>query len=217
MVKYQPPEGYVLDPTSGLYFMQFIYTEDNGQQQLYTNWFNAETGAQSQSSCPYVQPQIVTQNVQHQPMQQVFLQQPQPSKKVKQKQAKPQNKEKMRGQEKRVPAVIAISLSVVVLVSACVLFFVVFKTPKSGDYQTERLYACAEAAFRAAAYDKAIEYYEEILAKDKAESYAYLGIASAYRRTGNDASAKHILEEGYAMTKDKEIANAMEQLEGVAD
>ncbi len=52
MAKYQAPEGYVLDPNTGLYYTQIVAYDDAGNQVQVVNWFNADTGEYRQEIYP---------------------------------------------------------------------------------------------------------------------------------------------------------------------
>ena len=52
MAKYQAPEGYVLDPNTGLYYTQVIAEDDNGAKSQVVTWFNADTGEYRQDVYP---------------------------------------------------------------------------------------------------------------------------------------------------------------------
>ena len=52
MAKYQAPEGYVLDPGTGLYYTQVIAEDGNGNKSQVVTWFNADTGEYRQDVYP---------------------------------------------------------------------------------------------------------------------------------------------------------------------
>lgn len=52
MAKYQAPEGYVLDPNTGLYYTQIVAYDDAGNQVQVVTWFNADTGEYRQDTYP---------------------------------------------------------------------------------------------------------------------------------------------------------------------
>jgi hypothetical protein len=52
MAKYQAPEGYVLDPNTGLYYTQVIAEDDKGAKSKVVTWFNADTGEYRQDVYP---------------------------------------------------------------------------------------------------------------------------------------------------------------------
>ena len=55
MQNYLPPEGYLFDRNSGLYYQTQVVQQDNGSYVQWVTWFNAETGTYSQYSYPYEQ------------------------------------------------------------------------------------------------------------------------------------------------------------------
>ena len=52
MAKYQAPEGYVLDPGTGLYYTQVIAEDVSGNKSQVVTWFNADTGEYRQDVYP---------------------------------------------------------------------------------------------------------------------------------------------------------------------
>ncbi|MDE6580263.1 MAG: tetratricopeptide repeat protein, partial [Ruminiclostridium sp.] len=61
-------------------------------------------------------------------------------------------------------------------------------------------------------YDKAKAEYDKVLELDEKCAEAYLGLADYYGRAGNQNEAKNILEMGYDITKDQEIADRLERI-----
>lgn len=51
-IKYDVPEGYILEPNSGLYYQQQIAKDDMGKMSQLVNWFNDETGEYSKYVYP---------------------------------------------------------------------------------------------------------------------------------------------------------------------
>ena len=52
MSKYNPPEGYLLDLNSGLYYTQVIAEDESGNKSQVVTWFNADTGEYRQDVYP---------------------------------------------------------------------------------------------------------------------------------------------------------------------
>ena len=52
MAKYQAPEGYVLDPGTGLFYTQVIAEDESGNKSQVVTWFNADTGEYRQDVYP---------------------------------------------------------------------------------------------------------------------------------------------------------------------
>ena len=52
MSKYNPPEGYLLDQNSGLYYTQVIAEDESGNKSQVVTWFNADTGEYRQDVYP---------------------------------------------------------------------------------------------------------------------------------------------------------------------
>lgn len=52
MAKYNPPEGYLYDENSGLYYTQIIAKAENGTENQVVTWFDAESGQYSQEVYP---------------------------------------------------------------------------------------------------------------------------------------------------------------------
>lgn len=52
MEKYYPPEGFIRDKNSNLYYQKLIGTDENGVSVQYVTWFDAETGEYSQHQYP---------------------------------------------------------------------------------------------------------------------------------------------------------------------
>lgn len=61
-------------------------------------------------------------------------------------------------------------------------------------------------------YDKAKAEYDKVLELDEKCAEAYLGLADYYGRVGNQDKAKNILEMGYDMTNDQDIAYKLERI-----
>jgi len=55
----QIPEGYQLDPNSGLYYKESLQTSEDGRKFRHIYWFNGQTGEYSQQSYPIVNPQAM--------------------------------------------------------------------------------------------------------------------------------------------------------------
>lgn len=53
---YMPPEGYLLDSNTGLYYTQVIAQDELGNQSQVVTWFNPETGEYSQNVYPIAKP-----------------------------------------------------------------------------------------------------------------------------------------------------------------
>lgn len=52
MAQYNPPEGFLYDGNSGLYYTQIIARDENGTDKQVVTWFDAETGQYSQEVYP---------------------------------------------------------------------------------------------------------------------------------------------------------------------
>ena len=52
MQNYLPPEGFLLDENSGLYYQTQIILQENGESVQWVTWFNAQTGEYNQYTYP---------------------------------------------------------------------------------------------------------------------------------------------------------------------
>ncbi len=52
MTPYNPPEGYLYDDNSGLYYSQIIAADENGTESQIVTWFDVQTGEYSQEVYP---------------------------------------------------------------------------------------------------------------------------------------------------------------------
>lgn len=96
-----------------------------------------------------------------------------------------------------------VAILAVILAVAGVLGFIFLpqiKDSVAGTESFEGFYKKAEAAMDKGDYEAAIGYYQKIIDKDPEEADAYIGMATAYRETGNMDKALDILAEGYMAT-----------------
>ncbi|MCD7730551.1 MAG: leucine-rich repeat domain-containing protein, partial [Oscillospiraceae bacterium] len=108
---------------------------------------------------------------------------------------------------------IIIPIAVAVIIIAAIIC--VLSIPKSGETTSvTAMLSTAQKYLIDLDYEQAIAEFEKIIELEPRNVDAYLGLAEAYEKSGDIDKAIEILQQGYELTADEQIAAALEVLLG---
>lgn len=217
MANMQIPDGFVYNPSNGLYYSQIDNVDEKGNPIIIVTWYNPGNGQYSQEIINAAgQPvneaqQPLQQNSQYQGQQ--YLQNGQYAQPVQGNYGYPKPvKKKSKG------FLILMIVCLVILIGSVSLLVIYLSGSNEGviggfDRITiNSNYDAAEEMYLEGDYAGAVEKYKKILKKNETEVDAYLGMATALYRLEEYDKAAEILAGGYAITNSDAILEKIAEL-----
>ncbi|MGN0691125.1 MAG: leucine-rich repeat domain-containing protein, partial [Oscillospiraceae bacterium] len=113
-------------------------------------------------------------------------------------------------------AKLRIIIPAAIAVIAVIIAIIFIKLPEAGTVDTDSLMSTAQKYLIELDYEQAIAEFEKIIELEPNNVEAYLGLAQAYRDSGDIDKAVEVLEKGYEITGDERLRSMLEELTGRA-